>query len=351
MRLHSNSVSSLQVGGLLLDSGGILVERDGSIREATSTQTNLYGGSRKSMIEVIGSSAFIGAAAEQVGTQAVKSWPSILDDMFTDTIVNAMELQNQTCRSSQCTTSSWSRLDDIQKVFFRAGPPGTHLYNRFWPFEQSKDIPIALVLSIGVYDFEILLAETLSNKHQTAQLVDDFARRYSVLIQTIRRSALSPATLTTIYNSQLLNHSKIDESYFYNSAASTIPILLVLQPLPNLPRTEQLKNLVHHATHKVIAELKWHTGDKYTHVIDSAGWLTDADFLTDDNMFGLTQTGHHKVAYHMTLQLCPYMIGLGCPFEKHEEFIGNMFDPETENIGKLMEEKKILKIKEVFGIQ
>jgi len=72
--------------------------------------------------------------------------------------------------------------------------------------------------------------------------------------------------------------------------------------------------------------------------------------------FGLTQSGHINFAHRMSLHLCHYLVDCDvsvseCPFDRHEEYIGHLYVPEAADLGKLIEEKKIEKVKEVFGVE
>lgn len=156
----------------------------------------------------------------------------------------------------------------------------------------------------------------------------------------------------------------LDESHLYNSAPSTLPIFLVLPPIPSsllIPHSTKLKVVLHHATSKVIDDLKYHIGDKKTKVIDTAGWLTNSDFTacqpatndgswTSASEFVLNQAGHIKFAHHLSLHLCPYLGGKECPFEKHSEYVGNLVLPGVEDVGRKMEGKRVEKVKELFGV-
>jgi len=158
----------------------------------------------------------------------------------------------------------------------------------------------------------------------------------------------------------------VDESFLYNSAPSTVPIFLVLQPLPSSlvsTRTQLMRTLLHHATSKVINELKWHIGDRKTFIVDTAGWLRDQDYQQTPEeetasslpQFSLTQTGHVKFAHHMSLHLCHYLLDrpngkTNCPFDRHDDYIGNLYVPETAGIGKLLEEMKVKEMMKIFGV-
>jgi len=220
---------------------------------------------------------------------------------------------------------------------------------------------------LGLSDVEAFLGSGSHTKHQVTQFTDDFARTYSSFIQTIKRTAYSPASIA---NRQLVGQRElqndVDESYLYNSSPSTIPIFIVRQPLPSSlihPQSRQLEALLHHATSKVLNELKWHIGDKHTFIIDTDGWLEDADFEAvapagegDNPASRLIQSGHIKFAHHMSVHLCHYLFDRDastseCPFDRHDEYSGNLYVPGTAGIGKLMEEKKIAEIKEIYGVQ
>lgn len=346
--------------GLILDTGGLLIKQQHSGHTSNEHQSNSSEVGGNAMIEIFGPSNFLSNGTSLRSKPISKPWPIILEEAFQNTMVSTVKMPELTSISSNTVESKDLRLlseDVANRMFFRAGPPGTDLYQQFWPFEQLKVAPIALVLILGLADVQAFLRESSLTEHKVTQFVNRFAREYSKFIQSIRRTALSPANIASIKDPSAAGGQN-DESFLYNSAPSTLPIFLMLQPLPSslrTPKSRQLTKLLHHATVKIIDELKWHIGDKYTTVVDSAGWLDDNDFEEGDDPdnggFELTQDGHMKVAYHMLFHLCPYLDYPGCAFNEREEFVGNMYDPATENIGKLMEETKIAKIKELFNVQ
>lgn len=300
-------------------------------------------------------------------------WPNLMEYQFVNTTVSLVPVSSSSCITRQCQSKRNKRLTNAapmaNEIFFRAGSPETDLYRRLWSFSSpagSMISPAALVLILGTADVETFLELTPRSRNEIDGFVDEFSRMYSNFIQTIRRTAYSSASLAT---HQILDpdyqEMTIDKSFWYNSAPSTIPIFLVLQPLPSPllhSHTDLMRALLHHATAKVINELKWHIGDKKTFVVDTAGWLIDEDFHqaseAASNSFGhfsLTQTGHIKFAHHMSLHLCHYLLDRPtgrppCPFDGHDDYKGNLYVPKTAEIAKLLEEKKVQKIKDMFGV-
>lgn len=287
------------------------------------------------------------------------NWPTFLQDNFHDITVSTLDISSTSCLTSRCNKTATKP----QHTFFRSGPPNTVLNNHLWPFTYTTSAPGALILMLGVPDVEALLATNDPGKHGLTSFIDELSYKYSAFIQTVRRTAYSPSSLANMNGRS--KQVPLDESHLYNSAPSTLPVFLVLPPIPSpllIPHSTKLKSVLHHATSKVIDDLKWHIGDKKTMIIDTAGWLTDSDFtacqptLANDETqisvsdFVLSQAGHIKFAHHLSLHLCPYLRGKECPFEKHTEYVGNLVIPGVEDVGRKMEEKRIEKIKELFGV-
>lgn len=296
-------------------------------------------------------------SAPESGSWAV-NWPTLLQDNFLDTTVSALDMSSTSCLTSRCENLNV----EPQQTFFRSGPPNTTLHNFLWPFSSTTSFPSALLLMLGLADVENLLVTENPGKYGLSSFIEELTDNYSELIQTIRRTAYSPSSLANM--NTLSKQLPLDESHLYNSAPSTLPIFLVLPPIPSsllIPHSTKLKSVLHHATSKVIDSLKHHIGDKKATLIDTSGWLIDSDFTacknaTDDEPginasdFILSQSGHIKFAHHLSLHLCPYLGGKECPFEKHSEYVGNLVVPSVEDVGRKMEEKRVEKLKDLFGV-
>jgi len=384
----SKEAGIVQVSGILMDSGGFLLPQTTNIGQPLQTRSKTdnidsvtpppfrinEGSTTRKLVEIVAPASMLTGYCPQNNSKeqycsGPAYWPQLVDGYFTSTSLSLLPVPPSTCMTRQCQgyqTPASITVASAQEIFFRAGAPGTPLYDRLWPFGSSKAVPAALVLMLGLADVEAFLATNSAIKHHVTQFKDDFARTYSSFIQTVRRTAYSPASMVKRQSfEQIALQDEIDESYLYNSSPSSIPIFLVLQPIPTVllhPQSRQLKSILQHATSKVLNELKWHIGDKHTFVIDTDGWLNDSDFLPSsgdgqDNVeFSLTQSGHVKFAHHMSLHLCHYVLerdasSSECPFDRHEEYTGNLYVPETAGVGKLMEEKKIARVKEIFGVE
>lgn len=293
------------------------------------------------------------------------NWPTLLQNNFNDTTVTTLDVSSSSCLTSRCKKIAAKP----QHIFFRSGPPDSTLHNHLWPFTQTTSVPSALVLMLGLSDVENLLATTVPGKHTLTSFTEELSHEYSSFVQTIRRTAYSPSSLANIKsrsgpdsNPNSEQRTLLDESYLYNSAPSTLPIVLVLPPIPSIllvSHSRQIKSTLHHTATKVIDNLRWHIGDRKTVLVDTAGWLNDSDFTSCENHrsdyvsasdFVLNQSGHVKFAHYLSLHLCPYMGGKDCPFEKHEDYTGNLAVPEIEAIGRKMEAKRVEKLHEMFGI-
>jgi len=382
----SKDLATVQVSGIVVDGGGLLLSRSTTTSQILQSQeksgmngmnypplsTN-DGKTKRTLIEIVAPASILtGLCLQDKDRQhcSVSAyWPQLMENYFASTSLSLLPVPPSTCATRQCQSrqepaSTMTAL--AQDIFFRAGAPGTHLYDRLWPFGSARDTPAALVLMLGLADVEAFLGTRPTTKHQITQFTDEFARTYSNFIQTIRRTAYSPASMAKRQRPEKFAlQDDIDESYLYNSSPSSIPIFLVLQPIPTALihlQSRQLKSLLHHATLKVLNELKWHIGDRHTFVVDAEEWLSDSDFVhppSDEKHHvesSLTQSGHIKFAHHMSLHLCHYVLGWNastseCPFDRHDDYAGNLYVPEAAGVGKLIEEKKTARVKEIFGVE
>lgn len=292
--------------------------------------------------------------------QHIVSWPELIERRFASTTMSVLPISNDTCFSHLCRAQN-TMAPQVKDVYFRAGLRGTQLHSRLWSPTSTRDEPAALVVMLGLEDIDMYLQKNNGTKHQATQFIEDFSRSYSNLIQTIRRTAYSSSVLHTMQAPNYNYGAQIDESYLYNSAPSNIPIFLVMPPVSISgagARPRYIRTLFLQTLQKVVNDLKWRVGDKMTFIINTSGWLEEKDFdLRGLPDFSLSQSGHVKFAYKLSLQLCHYLPdrhaprGMPqCPFDNHDEYIGNLYVPETAMIGKLIEEKKVMRIKEMFGM-
>lgn len=329
---------------------------------------------RRTLVEIMAPTPFLTHTCPHTNssidifTTWTVDWPSLLQDNFHSSTFSTVPI------SPNSFLTSGDKTILPQTTFFRSGPPNSSLYSHPWTFTSKTSTPGALILILGLADVEIFLSSSTSHgKHDFTTFIDTLSRRYSTFIQTLRRTVYSASSLADGRAQNPLNSQNgyIDESHLYNSAPSTLPIFIVLPPIPSsllVGNSRQLKSVLHHAATKTLNDLKWHIGDQKTIIIDTAGWLNDDDFTlcpTDTNPtnnvnpqvtasnFSLTQSGHVKFAHHLALHFCPY-IGGGkekCPFRKHGEYVGNLVVPEADGVGKVLEQKRVGRIKEVLGIK
>ena len=391
--LQSASPATLQLKGLWLRKGGQLLHTSprpdvvAQLANATDEkETDSQIGRRsvrlrRRLIEVMAPFSLLGVSQGpewEVTSQhdrRIVPWLKLVQQNFINTTTSELVLETGACLTKRCQTqdSTSPAPATAQSIFFRAGAPNTYLFDRLWPFSSAADLPTALILVLGVADVETFLNTTSPTKHQVSQFVDEFSRSYSEFIQTIRRTAYSPASMSRRQLTDEISFQKgPDESYLYISATSQMPIFLVLPPLPPTevePRSKHLAHLLNHGMSKVLNELKWHIGDKRTFVIDTAGWLDVKDFVAQgvstrtgsDQMphvdLSLTGTGHVKFAQHLSPHLCHYLVdrdrddGMAeCPFDRHDEYTGNLYEPDESSVRKIIQEIKVKKVKEMFGV-
>lgn len=369
--LHSTPQDTIHLDRVLLEEGGSLLHgpqsstwNDLSSPSQNQLSTNFsqrIKQSRRKIIEVVASTPFSDAwlPNRKDTVQYSESWSNLLEGRFTNTAVSVLPLPNDTCLTHLCQTST-TMAPQVKDVYFRAGSPGTELHKRLWSPSWTESIPSALVMMLGSADVDMFLRKTNGTKHQTFQFIEGFAHSYANLIRMIRRTAYSSSTLNVAqgFNQEVLE-DEVDESYLYNSASSSVPIFLVLPPFPASEKSRYVRTIFSQTLRKVLNELKWHIGDEKTFVVDTADWFEEQNFILNDPEpgFGLSQSGHVKFAYHLSLHLCHYLVNRDpsklsskCPFDRHDEYFGNLYVPETAGLGKMIEERKVAKMKEVFRV-
>lgn len=353
----SRNTDTMQFRGLWISQGGTLADPSGTQAQEKNLMHNL--------VEVVAPTSLL-QLNESTGWAGLppRSWFDMVEQQFPNTTLSVIPVAEQACITKQHHQKTASTSEAPDKVFFRAGLPGTSLYDRFWLFDSVGAKSSALVLILGLADVQAFLDAGNLSKQAAQNFIEDFSSAYAKFVQTVRRTAYSQSSSADkqmIFSTDSL--SDTDESYLYNSAPSIIPVFLVIPPVPSLLQNcLQARLLLSHATNKVLDHLKYHIGDKKTFVIDTAGWLDSEDFEIDlsneVNLLNtsLSRSGHVKFAYHLSAHLCHYLIDRGrrggaeeCPFDRHEEYTGNLYVPDAANVGKLIEERKIAMVKELLG--
>ena len=115
-----------------------------------------------------------------------------------------------------------------------------------------------------------------------------------------------------------------------------------------------------HATQNVVKRLR-DDGDKSAFWLDTSGWLdpeditsVDRDFFVDESTspsrWRLTERGNQRVAVFLHMHVCRYLADAEekCAFLPPEVYQGNVFDPETANFDRYLEDEKERKLKKLF---
>lgn len=224
----------------------------------------------------------------------------------------------------------------VQDIYFRSGRP----WGSFQSTRQSASpVPAALILSLGLSDFQYFLA-TDGSRQEVDRFIDSFVQDYVTFVTTIRTASQHVEQGTGQMGESSLER---DASYRYNSAPSTMPIFL-LTPFTPSPR---LRHLLGHATSAVARHVNTE-GDLSTVWIDSEGWLSKHDFQ-DEVGEDLSFLGHARVAANLAAHLCPYL-QQHCPFPKRETVSGHVYIPAEAGMGKLLEDRKVTLIKEMLSM-
>jgi len=210
---------------------------------------------------------------------------------------------------------------------------------------SSSQPPDVILLDVGTPDL-LPLFETSSpfNNHQVVQHIAQFSTSLRKYIATLRRK--TPAARS--------EYMSVDHSYEYNSAPSTVPIFLLLPLLQ--PTQFALQSVLAHAIQSTVSILQ-KNGDVSTFYIDTFGWLDQEDFLdtsnTTDRLFPrLAPNAHVKIAAYLSMHLCYFLSPNpeDCPFDRRDEYLGNVYLPDEASLQKMIEENKVQRIKELFGM-
>ncbi len=115
-----------------------------------------------------------------------------------------------------------------------------------------------------------------------------------------------------------------------------------------------------HATQNIVNRLR-KDGDKSVFWIDTSGWLDpedtsseDQDFLLDESVSPakrrLTERGNQRVAVFLHMHVCRYLARVEekCAFLPPEVYQGRVFNPETADFDRFLEDEKERKLKKLF---
>ncbi|KAK5458153.1 hypothetical protein LTS15_004232 [Exophiala xenobiotica] len=258
----------------------------------------------------------------------------------------------------------------IPDLFFKSGPPGTDHFLRPWSFKSYS--PSVLVLQLGLTDFMTFLSEKKNrNDHAREQFINDFVTAYVKFIRTIRRTAYPFDSSALTSNARIdFNH---DDTYIHNSAPSTLPIFLISPFSASrrfITKKTRMDRVINDALQRVVDVLQA-DGDKSTFWIDTTGWLNHKD---DFDVHGgdcplnqgnrphrlLKRSSGRKVASLLWDHICPYIQrnkrddgskAKECPFERYDNYLGNVYLPQDVEVDRAVLERKIATIKERFKIE
>jgi hypothetical protein len=327
------------------------------------------------------------------------SWPLLLSSKYHTTYTTVPSFYR--CLTTRCPQPDVT----LNELYFRSGPPGSRHFDE--PYHFQPPYPLALVLDIGLLDFTALL-NTEPSASAIQQLTHKFVDRYKTFISTIRSTAYPYHSTSSLHTGHDI---PIDSSFTYNSASSTLPIFLMTPFTPS----KSLHRLLSHAIADVVDKLQSIEGDKSTFWIDTSGWLATDDFTapdeaaestsksavttkeatlptaqgakrsanpTDTHFYlhqpKLTPSAHAKIAAYLSYHLCPYLsttppstytyeknettfpfhhnmllrqTQTGCPFNKHDNYLGHLYVPDEATVGRGLEDRKIQLLREFLGME
>lgn len=265
----------------------------------------------------------------------------------------------------------------VKDLFFRTGPPGTIHFPRPWSFKTYS--PSVLILQLGLVDFVSFFSEPKNrNKRALDKFSNDFVDACIGFIRTIRATAY-PFDSTSRPGGGEVMDLQDDGSYIYNSAPSTLPIFLITPFSATryfVTRKLKLDRVISNALSQVSMTLQAH-GGKSTFWVDTSGWLDPNDdfegshYNSSPEASVMTDFGNFKVASLLADHLCPYIVenknGPGdlisisqrlatgdngsCPFDRYDNYLGNVYLPKDVEFDRAMLERKIEMVKERFNLE
>ena len=258
----------------------------------------------------------------------------------------------------------------IQNLFFQSAPEATsHLSRRPWSFGSYQ--PTVLLLQFGMSDFVHSFSNTANGDHHARdKFFNDFVEAYMRFVKAIRANAYPVQTRRAPDPTHDPTHSPMalddDGSYVYNSAPSTLPIFLV-PPFSSCRRFVNNRLTLHKIVSDAIAQATLRLqadGDKSTYWIDTTGWLdVKDDFSSTGRGWSpdpdtLTAAANVKVARYLAHHICKhvsfekddpnYGILGDCPFERYDNYLGNVYVPKEVELDRVVLERKIEHIKQKF---
>lgn len=115
-----------------------------------------------------------------------------------------------------------------------------------------------------------------------------------------------------------------------------------------------------HATQNVVNRLR-DDGDKSVFWLDTSGWLNPEDTTSDDQDFTfdvsawpptwrLTERGNQRIAIFLHMHVCRFLADAEdkCAFLPPQVYHGKVFNPETANFDRYLENEKERKLKKLF---
>ena len=358
------AASTLEFEGIWLDKAGWISAQDVTSTIEPQTASNMYMTPASLHFEVITSLSFANPQ------DTITSWPSRLARL-SNTSHYVFPAQDY-CITSSCSPTT-PLLSD---VYFRSGSPGTPHYRV--PHQFGVPYPSALILDVGLFDYQIFL-RTKPSPHAINAFTTDFVQHLTKFILLLRSAAYP---YQSMYVNQQSGTIKIDASFAYNSAPSTLRIFLLTPFTPG----KRAQRLLSHAMSETVSSLQ-SQGDKSTFWIDTSGWLTSDDFImskavikraeittTNKEEVKISPKAHHRIASNLFAHLCPYLSpqppstisnpnattfpslkditeSTGCPFNKHDNYHGHLYVPAEAGMGKMMEERKIELVKKFLGME
>ncbi|KAI9716817.1 MAG: hypothetical protein M1812_005157 [Candelaria pacifica] len=265
----------------------------------------------------------------------VMGWEYLLGEMFSVDHVGIGV--DGMCLTQGCVGGT-GQPAGMGDVFFRSGPDGSDYYAHPWMFQTY--VPDVMVINVGAsdhYSFDKYLSEY---NEPAWNLSERFEDTYVSLIKAIRELAYPkhPAAMSG------------DNAYAPSTAPASIPIF-VMRPL---------RGQLEHATQGVVNRLRA-DGDKSVFWLDTSGWLeTDATISEDQDFFldesastprwRLTERGNQRVAIFLHTHVCRYLAAAGekCAFLPPEVYQGKVFQPESANLDRYVEDEKERKLKKLF---
>ncbi|KAI9890656.1 MAG: hypothetical protein M1814_003725 [Vezdaea aestivalis] len=312
----------------------------------SENQRDRIGTERRKVLEVVtdipGSLVHQNKTGRTGGSQGllagVMGWEYLLGEMFgVDHVTIGVDGM---CLVQDCVGGTGNPAG-MSDVFFRSGPIKTEYFPHAWLFNGY--VPDVLILNLGSSDFDSFEHHQSDYNQSAWDMFKQFENSYFNFVRAIRKQAYP-------------NHPAIIEA---QKTGSTAGLSNYVPPVIPIFVMRPLKGQYEHATQGAVRRLR-EEGDKHVFWLDTSDWLDtdetwgEQEFWFDEgavpSRWRLTERGNQRVAIFLHMHVCRYLAkdNEKCAFLPPEVYQGKVFNPESAEFDKYIENEKERKLKNLF---